>query len=134
LQQRDVVGIDRRPLRRRCHPGGEVRIGDDAGIVRQRRMRIADRAPAVVRTDDQPVEQALLQEFQRHRQQRGEIAGDQDPRAGITQLVRQRAFAVERRQMHDAGAGLQRAEEIDRVIRQIAEVEPDRTILAVAGA
>ena len=36
--------------------------------------------------------------------------------------------------MHDAGAGLQRAEEIDGMIRRIAEEQRDRTVLAVAGA
>ncbi len=50
------------------------------------------------------------------------------------ELVRQRDLAVERRQVHDSGAGLQRAEEIDGMIRRIAEEQRDRTVLAVAGA
>ena len=36
--------------------------------------------------------------------------------------------------MHDAGAGFQRAEEIDGMVRRIAEEQRDRLILAVAGA
>src|ERR1700736_1884589 len=36
--------------------------------------------------------------------------------------------------MHDAGAGLQRAEEICRMIRRIAEEQRDRGVLAIAGA
>ncbi len=36
--------------------------------------------------------------------------------------------------MHDAGAGLQRAEEIDGMIRRVAEEQRDRLVLAVAGA
>jgi len=31
-------------------------------------MRIADRAPMIVLADDQAIEQAFLQEFQRYRQ------------------------------------------------------------------
>ena len=79
----------------------------------------------IVLADDQAIEQALVEKFQRGRQQRREIAGDQHARAGVRELVRQRDLAVERRQMHDAGAGLQRAEEIDGMIRRIAEEQRD---------
>jgi hypothetical protein len=50
-------------------------------------------------------------------------------------LVRQRDLAVERAQMHDAGAGLQRAKEIHRDDRANCRgtARPKR-ILAVAGA
>jgi len=97
-------------------------------------MRIADRAPVVVLADDQPVDQALFQEFQRRRQQRRKIAGDQQRARAIAQLVRQRDRAVERGKMHDAGAGLQRAEEIHRMIRRIAEEQCHRMVPAVTGA
>ena len=50
------------------------------------------------------------------------------------ELVRQRDFAVERAEMHDPGAGLQRAEEVHRMIRRIAEEQRDRMLLAIAGA
>ena len=43
------------------------------------------------------------------------------PRAGIDELVRQCDLAIERREMHDAGTGLQRAEEVRRMIRGIAK-------------
>ena len=76
----------------------------------------------------------LIEKLQRSRQQRREVAGDEHARAGVRELVRQRDLAVERRQVHDAGAGLQRAEEIDGMIRRIAEEQRDRTVLAVAGA
>jgi hypothetical protein len=36
--------------------------------------------------------------------------------------------------MHDAGAGLQRAEEIDGVIGRVAEEQRDGIVLAAAGA
>ena len=36
--------------------------------------------------------------------------------------------------MHDAGAGFQRAEEIDGMIGRVAEEQRDRRILAVTGA
>ena len=134
LQQRHVIDRDLWPLRRLGRAFGEFPEGDDRGIIRNRRVRIADRAPIVVLADDQAIEQALFQEFQRHRQQRRKIAGDEHARAAVAQLVRQRAFAVERRKMHDAGAGLQRAEEIHRMIRRIAEEQRDRSVLAVAGA
>src|SRR5712671_4491540 len=88
----------------------------------------------VVLADDQAVEQALVEKFQRHRQQRREIAGDEYARAAVAQFMRERAFAVERRKMHDAGAGFQRAEEIHRMIRRIAEEQRHRMVLAVAGA
>ena len=134
LQQGDVIGRHRRPLRRLCRAIGELPVGDDLRIIRQRRLRRSDLAPVVVLADDQAVEQTLVEELQRGRQQRREIAGDQHARAGVRELVRQRDLAVERRQMHDTGAGLQRAEEIDGMIRRIAEEQRDRTVLAVAGA
>ena len=106
LQQRDVVGIDRRPSRR---PGGavdELPEGDDRRTIRDRGLRRAGLAPAIVLANDQAIEQAVAEKFQRGRQQRGKIAGHQHPRARIGQLVRQRDLAVERRQVHDAGACL----------------------------
>ncbi len=108
--------------------------GDDPRIVRNRDVRIADRAPVVVLADDQPIEQPLGEKLQRHRQQRGEIAGDQNARAAIAELVRQRDLAIERLKMHHARAGLQRAEEIHRMIRRIAEEQRDRGVLAAARA
>ena len=114
LQQRHVVGRDRRPLRRACRALRKSCKRRDRGVIRDRRMRIADRAPMVVFADDQAIEQALFQEFQRRRQQRREIAGDENARAAVAQFMGQRAFAIERGQMHDAGAGLQRAEESSR--------------------
>src|SRR5260370_34850490 len=48
--------------------------------------------------------------------------------------MRKRAFAVERGKMHDAGAGFQRAEEVDGMIGRIAEEQRHRGVLAVAGA
>src|SRR5260370_20700479 len=47
--------------------------------------------------------------------------------------MRKRALAVERAEMHDAGAGFQRAEEVHRMIRRITEEQRHRTVLAVAG-
>ncbi len=60
LQQRDVIDQDRWPLRRLRRACGEFAEGDDRGIIRDRRVRIADRAPGVVLAYDQAVEQALL--------------------------------------------------------------------------
>ena len=134
LQQRDIIGRDLRPLRRRGRALHERLEGDDRRMIRDRRMRIADRAPMIVLADDQAIEQAFFEKFQRHRQQRGEIAGDENARAAVAQFMREREFAVERDEMHDAGAGLQRAEEIHRMIRRIAEEQRHRGVLAVAGA
>ncbi len=134
LQQGDVIDRDRRPLRRFGHAVDEAAEGDDGGILRQRRLRRAGLAPVVVLANDQAVEQALVEKLQRRRQQRLEIAGDEHARAGIGELVRQRDLAVERGKMHDAGAGLQRAEEVDGVIGRVAEEQRHRSVLAVAGA
>ena len=62
------------------------------------------------------------------------LRGDEQARAGIRDLVRQRDLAVERREMRDAGAGLQRAEEIDGMVRRVAEEQRDGSVLAAAGA
>ncbi len=88
----------------------------------------------IVLADDQAVEQTLVEELQRGRQQRRKVARHQHARAGVGKLVRQRDLAVERRQMHDAGARLQCAEEIDGMIGRIAEEQRDRIVLAIAGA
>ncbi len=96
LQQRDVIGADLRPLRGPGRAVDELLVGDDPGIIRQRRLRRADLAPVIVLADDQAIEQALVEEFQRGRQQRRQIAGDEHARAGIRELVRQRDLAVER--------------------------------------
>src|SRR6266478_1380262 len=48
--------------------------------------------------------------------------------------MRERAFAVEWGKMHDARAGLQRAEEVHRMVRRIAEEQRHRMVAAVAGA
>ncbi len=134
LQQRDVVGADRGPLRGFRRAIGEFAPGDDFRIVRQRGLWRADLAPMIVLADDQAIDQTLVEEFQRGRQQRRKIGSYQYARAGIRKLVRQRNLAVERRQMHQPRAGLQRAEEIDRMIRRIAEEQRDGSILAIAGA
>ena len=134
LQQRDVVDADCRPGGRSGHAIDELPVGDDRGVARQRRLRRADLAPVVVLADDQPVDQSSVEKLKRGRKQRGEIAGDDDARAGIGELVRQRDLAIEWRQMRDARTGLQRAEEIDRMIRRVAEKQGDGLVLAVAGA
>ena len=134
LQQGDVVGCHFRPFCRRGRALDEGFERDDAGIVGDRRLRRADLAPIVVLADDEAVDQALLQEFQRGRQQRGEVGGDQNARAGVGHLVRQRDLAVERRKVRDAAACLQRAEEIDGVIGRVAEEQRDGGVLAAAGA
>ena len=134
LQQRHVIGAHVRPLLGPQGALGELLVGDNRRIVRQRRLRRAGPAPIIVLANDQTIEQALVEELQRGRQQRRQIAGNEHPRAGIGELVRQRDLAVERRQMYDAGPGLQRAEEIDGMIGRIAEEQGDRTIFAVAGA
>ena len=86
----------------------------------------------IILADDQAIEQALFQELQRHRQQSRQVRRHQDTCAGVAELMRQRDLAIERRQMHDAGTGLERAEEIDRMVRRIAEEERDRGTLAKA--
>ncbi len=134
LQQRDVIGVDVRPLRRAGCALHECLEGDDRRVIRDRRMRIANRAPMVVLADDQTIEQALFQELQRHRQQRREITGDENARAAVAQFMRQRAFAVERAEMHDAGAGLQRPEEVRGMIRRVPQKQRHRVVLAIAGA
>ncbi len=48
--------------------------------------------------------------------------------------MRQRTLAVERGKMGDAGAGLQRSEEIDRMVRRVAEKQRDRCALTDARA
>src|SRR6267378_4763662 len=48
--------------------------------------------------------------------------------------MRERAFAVEWGKMHDTRAGLQRAEEVHRMVRRIAEEQRHRMVAAVAGA
>lgn len=96
LQQRDVVGADVRPLRRLCCAIGELAEGDDGRIVRQGCLLGADLAPAIVLTNDQAIDQSLVEKLQRGRQQRREIARHQHPCAGIAELVRQRDFAIER--------------------------------------
>jgi hypothetical protein len=105
--------------------GDEGLEGDNCWVVRNRRLGVADLAPIVVLADDQAVQQPLGEKFQRHRQQRREVAGDQHARTGVRKLVRQRDLAVERAQVHDAGAGLQRAEEIHGMIGRIAEEQRD---------
>ena len=134
LQQGGVIDADGRPLRRPDRAIGEFPVRHDRRVIRDRRVRIADRAPVVVLADDQPVEQALFQKFQRRRQQRREIAGDQHARAAVAQLVRQCDRPVERGKMHDAGAGLQRAEKVDGMIGRIAEEQRHRRVAAAAGA
>ncbi len=134
LQQRDVIGRNRRPLRRRCGAIDKAAEGHDGGVIRNRRLRDADLAPAVVLADDQAVEQPVVEKLQRRRQQRREVAGDEHARAGIAELVGQCDFAVERAEMHDPGAGLQHAEEAHRMIRRIAEEQRDRMLRAIAGA
>ncbi len=83
LQQGNVVGRYRWPLHRPGCALHECLEGHDRRMIRDRRMRIADRAPIVVLADDQPIEQALVEEFQRRRQQCREIAGDENARAAV---------------------------------------------------
>ncbi|MGY4316423.1 hypothetical protein ACVWW1_005750 [Bradyrhizobium sp. JR3.5] len=81
LQQRDVLDVDRRPLRRLDCTVDELAVRDNSWIVRQRGLRRADLAPMIILANDQAVEQPLGEEFQRRRQQRRQVAGDQHPRA-----------------------------------------------------
>ena len=70
LQQRDVIDRDLGPLRWLACAFDESLEGHDRGMGGYRRVRIADIAPMVVLADDQPIQQALFEEFQRHRHQR----------------------------------------------------------------
>jgi len=81
LQQGYVIDRDLRPSRGLCGAVGELAVGDDCGMIGQRRLLCAGLAPMVVLADDQAVKQALVEEFQRGRQQRRQIAGDEHARA-----------------------------------------------------
>ena len=63
LQQRHVIDIDRGPLRWLHGAFDELTEGHDRRMVRQRGLRRADFAPVIVLTDDQAVEQALVEEL-----------------------------------------------------------------------
>ena len=123
LQQRDIVG-DMRPCRAR-RAVDESAEGDD------RRSSGSGAEDCRPRPNRRPGRRSAgrpgpCREISAPSATASPDCGDQHARAAVGQLVRQRAVAIERGQMHDAGAGLQRAEEIDRMIRRIAEEQRDR--------
>ncbi len=73
LKRRNVVGRHRRPGLRQRDAIDELAEGHDLLALRDRQQRICRRAPAVVLADDDAIDQALVEEFQRYRQERREI-------------------------------------------------------------
>ena len=134
-KRRDVVRRRPRARARRRRAIDELAEGDDSLRGGHRQQRIGGRAPALVLADDDAVEQALARgisappaaaprdSWSRARARRCRLS-----------LCDSARSASSGEQMHDPRAGLGRAEEVDRMVRRVAEEQRDRRALAVAGA
>ena len=98
----------------------------EARRIRDRRGRDGRRAEGRVVADDQVIEETVALQLLRQRQHEADVGGDEDARARVLQLVRKLPLGIERREVHDAPAGLERAEEREGVVGRIRQVEGNR--------
>lgn len=131
LQQGEILGRNGRKFGS-ARPGAEeIDPCHDAGPGRARPCQ-RRRAEGGVVADDDAVDQSFRQKFGRGERHLGDIGRDDGSRAAVGQLVSKHARAVERAQMHDGGAGLERAEEGVGMIERVGQQQ--RHTRAVAEA
>ena len=134
LQERDVLHADLGPLPRQLLGAvlAQLLEPDEARRVRDRRGRDGRGAEGRVVSDDQVIDQAIALELARQQRHEADVGGDENAGAGVPQLEGQLALGVERGEVHDAPAGLERAEEREGVDRRVGQVESNRLARADA--